>query len=247
MKKLLEVKAKFKLRTQINKDLLLNDLVMSAYDICKRVTNTSVAVKTVYLPISNLNTVEMPHDYVVYNKVGVHFKGQLWTLTVNERLLPPKPTRSSCGITTTEAAEGTGSSEINERWLFLPHYNKEGVFVGQMYGLGGGWNSQGYFKEDKINRRFIVDGVRTNEIILEYLSNEVSLDTLVPEHLVEPIIAYMKYLFELNSPMPVASRIQIANAHYDSQIKLARMVENPVRIDEYLDALYENQHLSVKG
>lgn len=245
MIKISEVIAKFKLRTGIQKDLLLNDLAMSVYGQLKLATNTEYTLKVKYLPISNLGTASMPDDYVVYNKVGLVFKGEIWTLTVNDKLLPPRKDTDDCGISTTEAIEQGAESTV-DRWYFSPHRNKEGVYIGKLYGLGGGFNSKGYFRENKANRTFDLSGVTGSEIVLEYLSNDVGLDTLIPDHFVETMMAGMKYEFEINTPMPSNVKVRLAAENFQAKMELTRAVETPFRMDEYLDMFYENVHLSVK-
>lgn len=244
MKKLIEVVQEYKLRSGRTNELNIRQLAISGYRNLNMIAFGNLTVKVAYLPISSLDTVEMPSDYVNYTKVGVVYGNTIWTLTTNNKLLGPKNIQE-CAVPIQQALTSQ-DVEVDGTWSFVPHINKNGEFVGRMYGLGGGWNSKGYFKEDRPNRQFILDGITASEIVLEYTSDMVGMDTYVPQEGFEALIAWLDWQHVLRDPTRGLGEKQMFGQIYANEKDLILKLRNPFRMGEFLDAFYDNVHMSVK-
>lgn len=202
-------------------------------------STTSIKVKEI--TVSN-GIALMPDDFVDYFKVGVAAGNQLWTLTVNNDLLGPQALVDECGLSYEEARTG---GTVNQGYWFVPHVDKNGQLSGGAYAMGGGWNSKGYFKVDHENRRFLLDGVNSSTIVLEYKSNELSADTLVPDIAIEALIAWLAWK-EASADQVSLGIVQMMKKDYQEQLDKVQALLNPFRVDEYLDIYYRDIHQGVK-
>jgi hypothetical protein len=114
-------------------------------------------------------------------------------------LLPRKT--DDCGntlptVTQTLEDEIVGQKSLipNYGYYFAMHF-RNGQYVGEMYGLGGGFNAA-YFRIDWERRQIAFDSeVPSDEIILEYKSSGIdpSGGTIVPRKTVAALIAYIHW------------------------------------------------------
>jgi|GEM_PF-4653703 len=246
MIKLRDIVADYKLRSGSMNDLLLNQLAVSGLSELHLMGMSSCAVKVAYLPVSDMGTVSMPDDYVSYTKVGVMYCDNLWTLTVCDDILAQKDNDGCTTVAERSANASKSKSKYTGGYYYGSHFNAQGENVGQLYSLGGGFNSQGYFKEDKTNRRFLLNGVSTDELILEYISDGISLDSVVPLYAKEALITWFDYQINLRKPRVSMSLKATFGRQWSAQIDRVRNLEDPFRIEEYIDSYYENVHLGVK-
>lgn len=208
--------------------------------------NTPYSVKVKWLDVTDLNTVNLPHDYINYIKVGVPIGGQLWTLTLNRSVIGPTATTTDCDISIEQAASESVDTSNYDRWYYTGHYNQNGEYIGKMYSYGGGWNSEGYFKEDKANHRFILDSVTANQIVLEYNSSELGRDTIVPHYAVPAIKRYIDWQVGMADPEAIRGTISYLERLFYDQVMKMRNVQKPFRVDEFWDAYYEDVHGTIK-
>lgn len=244
--KLLEIIEEYKVESGVgnNAHLKLSTIALSGLREFQSQGLSTTAIKTVNIPVSDMGTVPIPDDYINYTKVGINYGGRLWTLTVNRDILPPTR-KVECGVSIEEAQNLTPANSVCDAWRFSPHYNRSGEYVTQQFGLGGGWNSQGYFKEDLTNRRFLLD-TPAGEIVLEYISDEVGMDAIVPQYAVEGIKAWIDYKMAMyDKSIGVYMKAELGNT-LDGQMKKIIQLKTPFRIDEYLDAFYTDVYQGLK-
>lgn len=208
-------------------------------------------VKVAYLMPNDALVADLPPDFEYYTKIGVNIGGQVWTLTVNNDMVLSRRT-DGCGdevvengtpeLTAIENQDGTSF------WYFAPHF-RNGQFVGEMYGLGGGFNELGYFKIDETKNRIQFQSVvPKNEIILEYKSNgaENSGATVLPTTAVAAVRAYIHWqLAEFDrtfAPSEKERRRQL----YFNEFEKVKFIQFVFTKDEYLDECYANIHMTVK-
>lgn len=197
-------------------------------------------VEVAYLPVNEMNAVNLPDDYIDYHKIGILSNGQVWTLSINDNIALPR--REVCGQTirsviTSGNPEGVG---MNYGYYFPDHY-RNGRFVGGLYGLGGGFNTA-YYRIDKGRNQIILSGsVPRCEIVLEYQSNGISTsrESLIPMVCREVLIAYAVWkMAEGDMDMPM-NRIMLYKQNYYEEIEKFRFLETSITLDEFKDALYE--------
>lgn len=247
-KKLLDIANEYLLtHNQIGSQrrLVVNQLAVAAYRALNLTVLGGENLRVKYLPISAAGTVAMPSDYISYSKVAFQVKNQFWTLTVNRELLPPRRSLDECGLPIQTVIPG-GSDSFNSGWYFSSHYDKNGTFIGKLYGLGGGFNSKGYFKEDLQNRRFILDGVPASEIVLEYKSSGIDINAVAPTYTIEGIIAFIRWRMEVAKPVPSRGLMSDFEGMYAAQLEFIQQYTNPFHPEEYYDSFYSTNTPSVK-
>jgi hypothetical protein len=244
--KLLEIIEEYKVESGVsnNAHLKISTMALSGLREFQSQGLNTTAIKTISIPVSSLGTVPIPDDYINYTKVGINYSGRLWTLTVNRDMLPPSR-KVECGMTVEEAQNISSANQIEDAWAFLPHYSNSGSYVSKKFGLGGGWNSQGYFKEDLTNRRFLLD-TPAGEIVLEYISDEVGLDAIVPQYAVEGIKSWIDYKMAMYDKSIGAYMKSELGSALDSQMKKIIQLKTPFRVDEYLDSFYTDVYQGLK-
>lgn len=124
--------------------------------------------RVVKLTPDSLSRINWPDDYIDYMALGIPVGGRLWTFTRDDRLV----------ITTSD--DGGGGEEYDTS--IGEGFNvSNGQVIG--YGAVGGKNPY-YFKNDKDNRRFVLNGFTSDngDVWLYYFSSGVSSDveTYIP-------------------------------------------------------------------
>lgn len=201
-------------------------------------------IKVAYLPVNPNKTVNLPDDYIYYTKVGIEVNGKIWTLTLNDSQLMPRKT-DDCGETIPPSVEITSQDPANNRlpdygYYFASHY-RNGQYVGEMFGLGGGFNT-GYFRIDVEKRQITMNSeVPVDEIILEYKSTGISADgtDIIPRQAVQALRAYIHWQrIENNEKIAESKKARKQELYYIEYEKL-QLLEGSFTIDEYLDSTYK--------
>lgn len=171
------------------------------------------------LTVSDINTIDLPDDYIRMIGVVVPVSGQYWFLTEKEALVFSQ----SGGVLDEDDGEGV---EIEDGYSLT-------------YGQRGGINREGYYKVDEINNRIIVNslsGGRT-EVMLIYVSsgiNEAGTDTYVPDRVVPMLHSYVLYKDALVKGRPY----QHFQDDYYRELDKVRYIEN-ADIMTIRDTIYE--------
>lgn len=207
-------------------------------------TYLPTGIKTVYLKIGDNGTVQYPSDYIRYEKIGVLFQNKIWTLTKRSGITVPGV--SECNLPIESAANQSNAEDVYGRLYFTPHYDRNGNYIGRMYGVGGGFNSEGYFSEDKENKRFIFDQVNAKDIVLEYKYHGVDENTVVPTEAINAMIAYLHQAMMAKDRTANAYLIRKAEEDFALAESNMDLSLNPFDMDEYLDSFYKDVYLSPK-
>lgn len=200
-------------------------------------------VKTVRLPVNENFTVDLPDDYIDYTKIGIVINGKVWTLGYNKEIAMPREV-DECGETIASLINCSADSpENSSQWgfYFSSHF-RNGRYVGEIYGMGGGFNFA-YYNIDPEKRQIVLtDGVPKGFIYLEYLSSGVSAEgsTTVPRQAVQAVKEYthwknVEYDFK-NVPM---NERKNREAQYYIQFEMLADFENTFTLEEYLDHTYQ--------
>lgn len=155
--------------------------------------------KTVILPILPNGTIEYPVGYVNWTKVGkLGTDGLVHNLGVNNKICTDLPV-DACGNETRPHI--AGDERHPERglngglWGYTYfNYYQDGV-IGNLFGIGGGYNIYGHFKNDKTNNRFVfASDAHETQIVIEYITNGVSDKgkTMVDELAKMAVIAFIR-------------------------------------------------------
>lgn len=134
--------------------------------------------KIKYITVRENNSIPMPTDYVKYSRIAVCVAGRIITLGMNDDLCMPHET-DSCGdlkqIDVNTLSSDTAAF-FNYGYRYLPHYHN-GQYNAGVFGLGGGYNNQGYYRVDE-DRRLIwfSSDIPQGQILLEYVSDGINPD-----------------------------------------------------------------------
>jgi hypothetical protein len=181
------------------------------------------------IDISDINTVDLPSDYIDYLKIGYIVNGKIVTLTHNPSI--PIPISGECGEDT---------NPFPDLSLSIP--------LVPTYGAGGGYNVAEY-RIDKKDRRIILQGsVPGSQLAIEYISTGVSLneETTIPRKYLPAIRAYVVWTLIENDPkVPMNDKIRKGDL-YAQEVSRASMSELPT-LDECMDAIYMGRRQTPKG
>lgn len=208
-------------------------LAIEGYSQMQLFTMNTINVK--YLQVDqNTNSALLPPDFITMTKIGVNLRGKIWTLTLNNNIVIPKP-ESICN----EAIEKVNNSTENiGGYLFAPHY-RNGAYVETLYGLGGGFNVA-YYRIDTNNGVIYFDGrVPNNEVILEYKGSGVKAGgALIPRQAVAALKAYIYWkAIAMDTRLSMGER-EMAKKQYYEELHELKLLEFSFTMDEYLDAMY---------
>jgi hypothetical protein len=196
------------------------------------------SVKAVYLNTNEINCIDFPKDYLYYTKIGVNIGNKIWTLTRNDNLVLTRK-EDECGMEYRDVAAGNCSCSTG--YPFVPFWNGA-TWNGGLYGVGGGINSEGYYRIDFDKQRIQFDNrVPQTQILLEYVSSGVEPDgnMLVPEEAVNCLIAYVHWQNIMHNRRIGRGEKQDAKKNWEDEYQKMVEVINPFRLDEYLDQKYE--------
>lgn len=222
---------------------------------------TLPSIKVEYLTVNtDNNTVDLPYDFVDYTKVGLCRGGTVVTLSLNESLCLPRAT-CKCGDSLSSVLNSTGTpdesilqnffsvqgSAFNYGYFFASHF-RNGQYVGEMYGMGGGFN-EAYFRIDKQRHQIAFsDAIQGGEIVLEYISNGIEADgsAVIPVQAVETVIAYIHWQRLWHNPkVPMNEKI-LKKENYIEEETMLRHFEFAPTIDEIMDTFYASYKSSPK-
>jgi hypothetical protein len=140
-------------------------------------------VETFTSSVSEINTVNLPDDFINYTRIGYVKGNVIYTLSRNDDLL--------LTFSTVDGNEVVGESMkdnqniLNAVWLAAPQ---------QVFNIG-------FYRLDRANNRIVLQGNLSDfTIVVEYISSGISLNgqTYIPEIAREALIAYLHWQRVLN-------------------------------------------------
>jgi hypothetical protein len=187
--------------------------------------------KVVYLPMSDINTITLPDDYLSFLAVGIPYKGRIWTFTKDQGLVAPDST--DCGIQVLDSTEGETVVKGDTESLTA-------------YGLQGGVNEY-YYKIDLANNRIIINGLTARTCTLAYVSTGISMSgtTFIPKIAEEALIAFVHWQrvqYDDDVPMGVKKDYEEQFTKGCNELEYASMPT----IEELYDAVYQSFYQSAK-
>jgi len=152
-------------------------------------------IHTERLEVTDLRTIDFPSDYVEYKKLAVCIPGGiLRSLGKSDRM---------CMITTDDCGDELPVDGGDPRGIPPDLVDAEDYYYywtfndyGGQYGRGAGYAQEGYFREDRENKRFqLSSAVTGTHIVLEYITTGLVAykDTEVHEFAVQAVKEYVKW------------------------------------------------------
>lgn len=192
-------------------------------------------------------TVDLPADFLDYNKIGLCVGHRIINFTANESLCLAPPALNCCGETIDQAISAIRDplswpalgEWLNTNWFYLPNFHN-GQFVAGMYGQGDGFN-MGNFRVNLERRqiqfdRFISPDIQ--EIVMEYKSSG-GLETgnaYIPQDVSEAITHYIHWKRCLFSKIPAEKVDEPRHRkYYTHNVKRIAARVNAMTASEILD------------
>lgn len=199
-------------------------------------------VKVLYATPNDAGIIPYPSDFEFYVKIGIQTNCGVYNLSINPNL--PLTRKTECGADVSSLVETCSCSEdvwdsINYGFNYMPHW-RNGQYVGEMYGRGGGENLLGYFRLDDDYRQFQLSGVPQTELYIEYVSDgsDITDATIIPTSSVQTIRAYIHWQIEEFDKKATAISRQLRKAQYLSDKSDFGIIQNFDGIQAIMDALY---------
>ncbi len=202
------------------------------------------AVKVLYATMNQVGIVPMPADMEFYTKIAIKLAGNYYTLTLNSDM-PINNRLDGCGDAIEDVMVNPTICDGTTGYYFASHF-RDGNFVGELYGMGGGFNSAGYFNLDWHNRQFQFSGVPQTEIVIEYVSNQVSEQSIIDDAAV-PVVRWKAHyelsLFDKKATEVYKERML---GRYLQSLREYRILKTAMTVDEFEDIIYTYCQSSVK-
>jgi hypothetical protein len=198
------------------------------------------SIKVVYLQMDDILNVKLPTDYIRYIKIGMPIGNRIWNLTVDDTILLGRSI--ACGEDANELFTTTNPTPVGYGYFFTGHY-RDGQYINGLYGVGGGYR-KAYFKVDKERGVITFDApVPRSTIVLEYKSDGISAQTLVPKEAINTIVAYIHWRRNVNKDNATRERFKIDFLEEERALKSLNAAFN---VTEYLDMMYDTTYQTAK-
>lgn len=199
-------------------------------------------VKVEYLTVKPNLTVDLPDDFIYYSKIGILINGKVYILSMNEDIALPRKT-DECGLTLSSLTECSPTEESGffPTWgYYFANHFRNGQYVGEMFGIGGGFNDA-HYKIDWGRRQIVLNSlIAVDEIILEYKSSGISADgcTVIPRETLPALREYVHWKrVEYNPKVAMNDKKNREKQYYIEYEKL-NFLETSFTMQEYLDHTY---------
>lgn len=207
-------------------------------------------IKTVLLPMNDNRTVDLPIDCVSWTKVGVKQGDKLLELSQDRGNTPYPILNDDGGNPIADAHVYDRDQDIyasSGYGIYFANYRyPDGQNVGRIFGLGGGHNKVGYFKEWKERNQLVFTSLMdTQDIYLEYITNGMSAtgETIIDSRAEEFLIRWVEYLKEYYAKTPIwqeAQRIAFV------ELELLKQRMHPFSVRDFMDSSRKSFKLSPK-
>lgn len=213
-------------------------------------------VKTAHLEMLSNKAINLPSDYLRYTKIGICVNGRILTLGLDNSLCL-NDNYSECGDPLEIAMANLSEDELENvdgffgygfGYPFLDTF-VNGQFVGGIYGVGGGYNSRGYYRvNEAMNQIQFTSDVPSETIVLEYIADPINPDgsASVPKNAIEALIAFVNWkVLEYKRGVPLSAAAD-AERKWNIQFRKLRHINMSFSVAEYMESQSISIHQSVK-
>lgn len=199
---------------------------------------------------SDLDTVNLPVDYIQYVRIGLcGADGNFHSLGLNGSMCLPRTFDKCSNPTETLNSNAFAGGFIGSMDGYADNF-RNGELTGRFFGLGGGFNANGYYRIDKergtINLSALPAG--TTSIVLEYLSSLRRIDGKFQVHpfIIEALKAWIWWKSIYYNPNRSLAEKDMAQRNYYTAKRWARRRFNTATFDEYKAAFRGGDSLAPK-
>jgi hypothetical protein len=213
--------------------------------------DTIQSVKTVFVPVNDNHTIDLPLDCITWTRVGIKKGDKIYDLSQkrdganpidNYPNGNPKPDTHTYSYYPYLNYFGFGYTGN-----FINYRFPDGQNVGRLFGYGGGHNQIGYFKEWKERNQLILFNVKKKhkEIYLEYITNGMSPtgETLVDSRAEDFLILWCEYQDRMYKKDPMFQHFK--SVAYN-ELRLLQQRMTPFTIRDLQDSLRKSFKLAPK-
>lgn len=204
----------------------------------------SQGLKIKHLPMLPNKAVNLPSDYVKYTKIGICVNGRVVVLGLDESLCLNN-NYSECGDPLEVAMSNIDNASYAPFSFGFPFagYYQNNQYVNAVFGMGGGFNSRGYFRiNNDMNQIQFSSEVGALEIVLEYISDGMNPDgsAIIPIEAVEYLIAFV--FWKMKEAQSSSTESEIMRWRNETMIKFknCKHIVNSFTMAEYLDSYRSN-------
>jgi hypothetical protein len=195
-------------------------------------------IKSTFITPDDTGTAAFPNDYIFYTAIGVCVGDSIVNLTMKNNMCPP-------GAEQTPLADILQSGTAFGFGPYSYYYGttyRNGQYVGELYGVGGGWNKHGYYKEDRGLRQFNFSNILAGrQLILEYKASGIDCDgsVVIPLEAVPALRAYVLWQIEEHNSQIAPSIKERKYRMYIKEYDRLRFFVNRKTVSEFLDQKYK--------
>lgn len=194
-----------------------------------------------YLEMNGSGILQLPQDYVDYIQIGVvDGQGVFRTLTWDPNIFPVP--HETCGEN--DSVVLRADKAVAPAFFRYPGFN--GWWIGQMYGLTGGYNV-GYYNINRATNELYISGLaETVAIVLEYKTTGVSINgvTMVRTQMQEALISWC--MMTAQKFNVIQSQTNWATVYYGDENELESL-DQAITMEEFRDIIYGSKKQTPKG
>jgi len=197
-------------------------------------------VKTKKLTMLANKAANLPVDYVNYLKIGMCIGGKIVTLGWDPDMCLC-PEYNECGDPLEVAIANIDNTNYPFWQYGMPFggYYQNNQFVESMFGVGGGFNSKGYYKINTETQQIqFTSTVPNAEIVMEYISDGISMDgtTYIPPVANEYLLAFVFWKLAEHNPKSTEAEIARWERRTMVEFRNCKHFEHMFAVSEYLDS-----------
>lgn len=195
------------------------------------------SINVLYATPNEAGVIELPSDYVDYTKIGVVINGLVYNLTVNNNIALNRAQK--CGVDVRQISAGISLPDLGG-YFYSGHY-RNGMYVGALYGVGGGFNFA-YYRVDETQGQIEFDGnIQGREVVIEYKSTGIGPGAIVSPEMIEPLKRWTLWRASVNDLRVAANHKEMLKRDYEESIMELRSFVSDINIQEYLDSMYASR------
>ncbi len=201
-------------------------------------------VKTTKLKMLPNKAANLPIDYVDYLKIGMCIGGKILVLGWDPSTCLDE-NFNECGDPLEVAIDNINNVNYPFWQYGLPFsgYYQNNQFVESMFGVGGGFNSKGYYKINPEKNQIQFNSTVPNvEMVLEYVSDGVSPDgsMVIPPVANEYLLSWVFWKLAEHESKTTASEREYWRNETMVHFKNCKHFSSAFTIDEYLQSFRSN-------
>jgi hypothetical protein len=205
--------------------------------------STSGVPKVVQLTLDDADRAPLPSDYLQYSKIAFCLNGHMFALGLNNDLCLDlsfndcgQPVANNSLFVSPNIGLSTG---LVGTPFMVGDTQRNGEFIGRLFGIGSDNNPYGYYRIDKANNQILFSNLaQKSDIVMEYSAdiNAIDKDFDVHPYCVEAVKAWADWKLGKADKM-----------HYLAEAKIMRLMFGKFTAKEWMAAAQSGQMAAPKA